>query len=270
MKQSIFNKFRGIAYDKAGISLGEQKKELVIARVAKRQRALNITDAAKYLEYLESPNHEEELIHFLDAISTNFTHFMREKSHFELLEQEIDIWKKSGRSRYRIWCAASSSGEEPYSIAITVADAFQRNIPDVRILATDINTTVLKKASAGEYSGKAIDVFSKAQRLAYFTRLTERDAEDAVYRVKPEIRDLLVFKRLNLAQPPFPMKGPIDIVFCRNVMIYFDREVRQRLVSEIERLLAPGGLLMVGHSETLAGLQTGMKAMRPSVYRKVI
>lgn len=269
MQQSIFNRFRDIAYEKAGISLGDQKKELVTARVAKRQRALNIADAGKYLEYLEASQDGDELVHFLDAISTNFTHFMREKSHFEILQQELESWKSQNRNKFRIWCAASSSGEEPYSIAITVREALGTASADVRILATDINTRVLQRASVGEYTGKALEALTKSQKTTYFELLTPRGAEESQYRAKASLKELLVFKRLNLSKPPFPMKGPLDVVFCRNVMIYFDRAVRQRLISEIERLLIPGGLLMIGHSETLAGVNTGLKAMQPSVYRKV-
>lgn len=269
MKQSIFNRFRDIAYTKAGISLGDQKKELVSARVAKRLRALNIDDVSKYLMFLESSENGEELIHFLDAISTNFTHFMRESTHFELLGNEIDHWRMGAKHRVRIWCAASSSGEEPYSIAITVLESYKKELPDIRILATDINTTVLKKARAGEYSSKSIDVFSYPQRSNYFDLLTTNRQEDRLYQVKGFVRELITFKRLNLAHPPFPMNGPLDVVFCRNVMIYFDRDVRQRLISEIERLLAVDGLLIIGHSETLSGVQTGLKAVKPSVYRKV-
>ncbi|MBN2714775.1 MAG: protein-glutamate O-methyltransferase CheR [Deltaproteobacteria bacterium] len=269
MQQNIFNRFRDIAYERAGISLGEQKKELVSARVAKRQRALNIPNVRDYLQYLESEHNGDELIHFLDAISTNFTHFMREKSHFELLESELIHWKKNGCEKFRIWCAASSSGEEPYSLAITVADTFGAALPDVRILATDINTTVLKTASAGEYPEKALEALSRQQRMNYFEQLQTDKGDEKWYRAKPGIRDLLIFKRLNLATPPYPMKGPLDVVFCRNVMIYFDRVVRQRLISEVERLIKPEGLLIIGHSETLAGLTTGLKAVKPSVYRKV-
>ena len=268
MQQRIFNRFRDIAYERAGISLGDKKKELVSARVAKRQRALSIPDVGDYLKFLESSDNGDELIHFLDAISTNFTHFMREISHFELLSEELEKWKKTGHDRLRIWCAASSSGEEPYSLSITVNDVFGSNLPDIRILATDINTRVLGRASSGEYNEKALEVLSRAQRLKYFDALPRTGDEESIYRAKHNIRDILVFKRLNLAEPPYPMRGPLDFVFCRNVMIYFDRFVRQRLVSEIERLMAPGGLLMIGHSETLAGISTGLKALKPSVYRK--
>ncbi|MBN2526219.1 MAG: protein-glutamate O-methyltransferase CheR [Deltaproteobacteria bacterium] len=271
MNKSIFNRFRDIAYEKAGISLSEQKKELVSARVAKRQRALNIADVSDYLNYLESANNNDEIVHFLDAISTNFTHFMREKSHFDLLQDELQLWRARGHDRLRIWCAASSSGEEPYSLAITVLDSFGGVLPNARILATDINTTVLAQASLGEYNGKSLEALTRAQRANYFERLTERrkSAEDSRYRVKKNVRELLVFKRLNLAKIPYPMNGPLDFVFCRNVMIYFDRVVRQRLITEVERLLIPGGLLMIGHSETLAGLTTGLKALKPSVYKKM-
>ena len=269
MQQNIFDRFRTIAYEKAGISLGEQKKELVAARVAKRQRALNIPEIGEYLKYLESSSNGNELVHFLDAISTNFTHFMREKSHFELLDEELRAWKMQGQRRLRIWCAASSSGEEPYSLAITVSEVLGTPVPDVRILATDINTKVLNKAALGEYTGQALEVLLPAQRKNYFEQISRNGTQESIYRVKQKLREMVVFKRLNLAHPPYPMKGPIDYVFCRNVMIYFDRAVRQRLISDIERLLAPGGLLIIGHSETLAGVNTALKAVRPSVYRKV-
>lgn len=268
MELALFKRFRDIAYERAGISLGEGKQSLVEARVSKRLRALGLSHASDYLDYLEDPGNDEELIHFLDAISTNYTFFFREADHFAFLTECVKRWLDSGQKRFRFWSAASSSGEEPYSIAITLHEAFEGKGIDYRLLATDISTRVLQRAYAGVYSEEALRQVSKAHRLKYFDRMGSRAEEDAEYQVKQFLKDIVVYKRLNLSTPPFPMSGPLDAVFCRNVMIYFDRPVRQRLVSEIERLLKPGGVLMIGHTETLTGIATGLRVIRPSMYEK--
>lgn len=261
METALFERFRSIAWKQAGIELREGKESLVAARVAKRLRALGLESEEAYLHRLETDVSGEELVQFLDVISTNFTSFFREPEHFELAVAEVERWKASGQKRFRFWSAASSSGEEPYSLAMALADPLGG--ADWRILATDISTRVLSHASAATYPAHQLRTIPAP--LA--SRLVVRNA-DGGFTIRPELAEHVVFKRLNLAQPPFPMQGPIDLVLCRNVMIYFDREVRQRLVSEIERLLKPGGLLMTGHSETLNGLRTGLVLLRPSVYRK--
>jgi len=268
METALFKRFCELTYEKSGITLKPGKEALVEARVAKRQRALRIGSQKAYLEYLESDDSGEELVSFLDAISTNYTHFFREKSHFEVLTKETESWLLQGAARIRIWCAASSTGEEPYSLIVTMLEALSGADVDFKLLATDISTRVLEKASAGVYTPEQLSPIGKPLRLKYFNRIGKRDSEGEAYEIKPEARRRVVFKRLNLSTPPFPMAGPLDAVFCRNVMIYFDQAVRQGLVSEIERLLKPGGLLCIGHSETLTGIRSTLKLEQPSVYRK--
>ncbi len=268
LEQRYFDRFRDLAYEKAGISLKEGKEALISARVTKRMRKLQLEDFAQYLDYLEGDPSGEELINFLDVISTNFTSFYREPEHFEILTSALMQWAKRGQRRFRIWCAASSSGEEPYTLVMTMLEALGEQA-DFKLLATDISTVILEKARQGVYPEKVLAPMSKARRLKFFTRLGRRDGgDDTPWQAKDLLKERIVFKRLNLNQPPFPMSGPLDVVFCRNVMIYFDRPVRQALISEIERLLKPGGLLMIGHTETLTGLSTQFRVIQPSVYQK--
>ncbi len=271
LSTALFEDFRAIAYEKAGIKLRNGKEALVAARVAKRLRALGMVDAAQYLRYLSEGDSEEELVNFLDVISTNFTSFFREPDHFEFLTEFVKERIDSGSQRMRIWCAASSSGEEPYSIAITVLDAIDGRQIDFKLLATDISTRVLTQAKAAVYEEQKLRPVPKPMLRKYFTATRDR-AVDGSRRleVKPEIRKLITFTRLNLAAPPFPMNGPMDMVFCRNVMIYFDNRIRQGLIEEIERLLKPNGVLITGHSETLAGSKSTLKVIRPSIYEKQV
>jgi len=269
MKKKHFTRFCEIAYDKAGIKLHEGKQALVAARVAKRQRSLGIQTSKDYLEYLEKDENSEELVHFLDAISTNYTFFFREKNHFDILAEKVKEWENEGQERFRFWSAASSSGEEPYSILITLLESFnQPEHIDFRLLATDISTKILSQAIGGVYDKERVEPVSRSQRLKYFNK-SKTDDDELKYSIKPDVKKYVAFKRLNLSQIPFPMSGPLDIVFCRNVMIYFDNAVRQKLISEIERLLKPGGILMIGHTETLTGINTKLKIVKPSVYQKL-
>ena len=270
MDKKLFEKFCALAHEKAGIHLKEGKETLVQARVAKRLRALGLENPRDYIDYLEKDESGEELVLFLDVISTNFTNFFREPDHFEALAEEVQRLTEEGRRRIRIWSAASSSGEEPYSMAITILEALGESQPDFRILATDISTRMLARAEEGKYAASRLEGVPKPYRHKYFERIGRRGSGEESYRIRPEVRRRVVYKRLNLAEPPYPMQGPLDVVFCRNVMIYFDQPVRQRLVSEIERLLAPGGLLCIGHSETLSAVQNDLKYLRSSVFRKKI
>ncbi len=269
MDKRLFEKFRDIAYSRAGIALKDGKETLVSARVAKRLRVLKIPDAKSYLNFLESDESGEELIHFLDAISTNFTSFFREKDHFDFMNQQLREWFKQGQNRLRIWSAAASSGEEPYTIIMSVLEAMEGRKVDFKLLGTDISTRILARAMAGEYEEKTVEPVGKPLRLRYFDKQGRGGDEGMKYKVKAFMKNYVVFKRLNLAKPPFPMQGPLDFVFCRNVMIYFDNTVRQALVGEIERLLRPGGFLFVGHTETLTGIKADFKSIRPSIYQRL-
>lgn len=267
MDSKLFKQFCSIAYDKAGIYLKPGKESLVAARVAKRQRALGIQSPQDYLALLERDDAGEELVHFLDAISTNFTSFFREADHFDLLADKVAEWVSTGQSRLRIWSAASSTGEEPYSIVITALEAIGKQRVDFKLLATDISTQVLMKARAGRYADERVRSIHRQWIARYFRRV-DPGPDGAGYEVRPEFRSYVVFKRLNLSTPPYPMNGPLDVIFCRNVMMYFDNAVRQRLVAEAERLLRPGGIFFTGHAETLTGISTTLSALRPSVYVK--
>ncbi|NUM52768.1 MAG: methyltransferase domain-containing protein [Candidatus Hydrogenedentes bacterium] len=266
MERKTFDKFRSLIYQKCGIALGDQKEALVSARIAKRMCALNIESQEAYYNAVVKDTTGAELVRFIDAISTNYTSFFREPIHFDMLTRMLAAWKAQGQRRFRIWCAAASTGEEPYTLAITVNEAIGSLGVDVKILATDISTRVLQKCQEGRYDGNRMSGVRHDLRHKYFEEVRENG--QAVFEARDTLRTLLVFRRLNLSAPPFPMRGPFDAVFCRNVMIYFDSDVRTRLVSEIHRLLKPGGYLMVGHAESLTGLDTGFRPVRPSVYVK--
>lgn len=268
MKKSLFDRFRQLAYQHAGISLADGKETLVEARVAKRVRALSLGSTEEYLEVLLHDETGEELIRFLDAISTNFTSFFREPVHFELLANELRRWMDEGQTRFRIWSAASSTGEEPYSIAITLLETAGGKALDAKILATDISTRVLAEASRGRYASARVEPLTAQQRRRWLAPVVDAGAPESAYEVSPELRELVVFKRLNLSLGRTPMQGPMDAIFVRNVMMYFDQPVRQALIREVERLLRDGGLLMIGHAESLTGLSTGLRQLRPSVFRK--
>jgi chemotaxis protein methyltransferase CheR len=269
MKLATFERFRQIVYQQSGIDLSAGKEALVRGRLGKRMRALGLADEQDYLDYVLGDASGDEMVQLLDAISTNFTQFFREPDHFALLADLLKRWLgRDGQRSFRIWSAACSSGEEPYSIGIASTDAIEEygaSGVDLRILATDISTRVLDRARCGRYSEQAILAAPQPLRR-YFNRSAQDEGDD--YEVCDSIRDLVTFRRMNLSRPPFPMKGPFDLVFCRNVMIYFDNAVRNRLLAEIERLLRPGGYLFVGHTESLAALDTRLRPIKPSVYRK--
>lgn len=269
MDAALFRQFCELAYARAGIKLVAGKEALVSARIGKRLRALGLRTPREYLEYLSEDEDGEEIVHFLDVISTNFTYFLREPDHFALLAERAQALAAGGKREVRVWCAASSSGEEPYSIAVILNEVREATGLDYLILATDISTRVLAVARRGEYEAERLGKLTRQQQLKCFERIKGPDGAEK-YRVRDELRRRIVFQRLNLAEPPFPMKGPFDFVFCRNVMIYFDQQVRQRLVAEIERLLGPGALLLIGHAETLSGLGSGLAAVQPSVYRRPV
>ncbi len=268
MEPALLRAFCDLVHEKAGITLTESKEPLITARLAKRLRALGLTDERQYLNVLEGPAGDDELVHFLDAISTNFTSFFREPDHFEHVTAQVGAWLSEGRRKFRFWSVAASSGEEPYTLAIVLAEAFAGRDIDYRILGTDISTRVLALAREATYTEAQIERVPGPLRHRYFARKTKAGAGGGTYQVVPALRERTTLARLNLAAPPFPMSGPMDIVLCRNVMIYFDQPVRQALVVEIERIMAPGGLLMIGHSETLNGIRTGLRPVQASTFQK--
>ena len=265
LNEKTFKQFADLIYQEAGIYLAEHKQSLVSARLGKRMRLLKIDEFDDYYQFVQNDHSKRELIQLLDAISTNVTYFYREPKHFETLTSILQDWVNEGQTRFRLWCAASSTGEEPYSLALTLAETLP-SLRDARILATDISNTVLETARKGEYEAKKLETVSRKLIDKHFSLVRNKGAK--VYRVQKQIKEMIQFTWLNLSAPPFPMKGPLDVIFCRNVMIYFDNEVRQRLLDEMHRLLKPGGYLMVGHAESLSGLMSQFKSVRPSVYEK--
>lgn len=266
MDKKIFNAFRELIYKQSGISLNDQKEALVSARVAKRIRALGLVDHSDYLDFVVRDKTGEELVQLLDVISTNVTQFFRESHHFDILTEAMQSWLAKGQRSFRFWSAGCSSGEEPYTLAMTLQEVANGHSPDIKILATDISTRILDKSIRGEYDAKKMDGVPGALRDRYFDKEGHRD--NANFTAKSKLKNMIVFKRLNLSVVPFPMHGPMDTIFCRNVMIYFDNEVRKNLLQEFHRLLKPGGYLMVGHAESLTGMLSGFKVIKPSVYVK--
>jgi len=264
MHERTFDRLREIVYSTGGISLSDRKEALVSARVGRRMRTLGITGYDDYLMYLE--DHNDEVVGLLDAVSTNVTSFFREPHHFEYLGEAVNDWYADGQRRFRFWSAACSTGEEPYSLAMVLKEALPYPDVDVRILATDISTEVLATCEQAIYDGRRMAPVPVDLRHRWFS--ARGRGEDATWEPKDRLRDMVVFRRMNLSAPPFPMSGPLDAIFCRNVMIYFDDAVRRRLLAEAHRLLRPGGFFFVGHAESLAGMLSELKYVRPSIYRK--
>lgn len=266
-----FRRFRALIYEKCGISLHEGKKELVCARLGKRLRETGFTDFRSYYKYVTAEDGSDELVRMLDAISTNKTSFFREGKHFDFLKQEVfpgyEVGNNgSGWPRLRFWSAACSTGEEPYSLAMWLLEHFgQRLRAGVKILATDISTKVLTQAERGIYPADRLENIEGAMVRRYFQKGYAR--QEGYFRVKASIREMVEFKRLNLIEP-FPFKEAFNLILCRNVMIYFDKSTQQSLVDKLYACLAGGGYLLIGHSETLTGIEHGFRYIQPSVYQK--
>jgi chemotaxis protein methyltransferase CheR len=266
MSREIFNRFVSLIYEKSGITLNDNKEALVSSRIAKRMRKLGLAEHRDYLNYVLNDSSGEEIVHMLDVISTNVTHFFRESQHFDFVQEKMQLWLRNGDRNFTFWSAGCSSGEEPYTMAMVLREVTAGQAADIRILATDLSTRILAMSKAGMYDAKKADSIPSSYRDRYFNK--EGYGADAVFSAKESLRSLITFKRLNLSIVPFPMKGPMDFIFCRNVMIYFDNRVRVQLLGEFHRLLKPGGYLCVGHAESLTGMLGGFKAIKPSVYVK--
>lgn len=207
------------------------------------------------------------MVHLLDAISTNVTSFFRENHHFDFVQEAVGEWKAQGQRRFRLWSAACSTGEEAYSLAIALQETLTGTGSDVKVLATDLSTRALDVCAGGLYVEEKLEGVPRILRTKYFEDAGGRD-DARVYRVKADLRKMIVFRRFNLSATPYPLHGPLDAVLCRNVMIYFGNTVRRRVLDEIYRLLRPGGYLLVGHAESLTGMMSAFKSVRPSIYRK--
>lgn len=266
MERETFDRLRSLIYDASGISLGPDKLQLLQNRINKRLRALKLRSPDEYLRIIEVDVEGHELVELLNVISTNVTYFWREEKHFLFLRDMLRSWFREGKRELRMWCAASSSGEEPYTMAM-IAEEEWGGQGKKRTLATDISIPILQKAAAARYGVDQVARLPAELREKYFVT-TYDDEGEAWCSVVPEIREQVVFKRLNLAKFPIPLKGPIDVIFCRNVMIYFDLAVRQQLINEFVRLLNPGGYLILSHSENLLGITHPLVGRGTAVYQK--
>lgn len=266
-----FEQISQLVYDYCGINLHDGKKELVRSRLAKILRQRGLRTFREYLQFVQSDVSGNAFSELIDSLSTNLTSFFREAVHFQFLAEKflpelVAKKQRAGVLKIRGWSAGCSSGEEPYSIAITVLD----NIPDaarwdIKLLATDISNRVLKTAQEGVYEPERVAPVPPALRSKYL-RPKQVDGQMA-YAVTDSLKQLIVFKYLNL-MATWPFRGPFDFIFCRNVMIYFDKRTQQQLIDRFYQILADGGILFTGHSESLTGIRHQFRYVQPTIYRK--
>lgn len=261
-----FEQFRELAYKTFGLDLKEGKEQLVSSRLSKLIASLNFRSFHDYYDHVVADKTGEALLAMVDALTTNHTSFLREPAHIEFLCEHI-LPELAQRDRVRIWCAASSTGEEPYTLAFSVLEAMPAaSRARVEIIASDISTRVLEIAQRAVYAADRLQGVSPALQSKYFLRGEGRSR--GFYRVKPEVRKLVEFRRVNLVEP-YPDMEPFPVIFCRNVMIYFDKSTQERVVNRLSHYLEPGGYLFIGHSESLMGANQPLQYVRPAVYRKL-
>lgn len=270
MRESEFEFIRKLVYERSRICLDAGKREMVTARLGKRLRATNRASVTEYCELLRSPAAGEELAHLIDVISTNHTFFFRENAHFEFVRDTILPEMKQRRNaerwpRFLAWSAASSSGEEAYSLAITLNESLGAEW-DWHIQCTDISHRILAKAQAAIYREDVVGKMPAAMIRQYFQEGIGPQAGN--FRVRQEIRRHLAFHQLNLLEGDSPLNERFHVIFCRNVMIYFDRATQEQLIERLTRRLVPGGYLLVGHSESLTAIKHTLQAVRPATYRR--
>jgi chemotaxis protein methyltransferase CheR len=249
--------------DRAGIHLGPSKRDMVYSRLARRIRTLGLQRFSEYLDLVEqSPDEEDQP--FVNALTTNLTSFFREEHHFDAF---TTLLRETGPGTHAIWCCAASTGEEPYSIAIAACEAYGTLTPPVRILATDIDTGVLQTAARGVYPFERIASLSSQRQRAFFQRGTGPNA--GMVRVKPELQALIEFRALNLLGDEYDVRGGLLAVFCRNVMIYFDKPTQYEVLRRIAPLLAAGGVMYAGHSESFGHAADIVRPCGRTTYRAV-
>jgi chemotaxis protein methyltransferase CheR len=263
LSEADFAHLKQLLYRICGIDLKPGKEGLVKARLGKRLQALGLNDFSAYLEYVEQEAEQQELSLLVDAMTTNKTSFFREAAHFDFLSQKIlPQWRR--QERLMLWSAACSSGEEPFTLAMVLNEALTaKEMQKVRILATDISSRVLHAARQGVYDQPRIAEVPPMLRQKYFTCIESRSPRR--YRINPGIAERVCFARLNLLDS-WPMQGPFDAIFCRNAMIYFDKQTQAALIRRFYELLTPGGYLFIGHSESLTGITHDFRYVQPALY----
>jgi len=267
MSDQDFKKVTDLAYEYTGIVLGPQKRDMVYGRIARRLRALDLTDVSDYIKLINK-NSQDEVGKFINAITTNLTSYFREPHHFEFLKRTIcpELFKaNSSHKKIRVWSAGCSTGEETYSIAITLSENINLSNWDCKILATDLDSQVLEKASHGVYGVDRIESLDPEMKKRWF--LSDSNHTDIV-KIKPKLQELISFKRLNLLES-WPMKGKFDFIFCRNVLIYFNTETQNKLFERYADALNDNGYLIIGHSESISLDCPYFKPIGQTIYQKI-
>jgi len=260
-----FDRIRKVAFDYCGLDIEPGKEELVASRLGKIMRKLNIATYAEYYDYVLGDKTEQALVTMIDSLTTNHTSFFREQQHFEFLHSTI-LPALAGRPQIDIWSAACSSGEEPYTIAFSVKDYFNGGGPALKIVASDISTRILERAQRATYSSDHVKGVPVPTMQKYFLR--GHGAMEDQFRVKPQIRSLVEFRRINLSEPLQNMQTQFPLILCRNVMIYFNAETQKQVVDSLAQQLEPGGYLFIGHSESLNRIKHSLEYVRPAIYRR--
>lgn len=255
-----FERIRKLLYGHAGISLSDAKRDLVYSRIARRLRENNLTTFSQYLTFLEK--HDVEWEKFINALTTNLTSFFREPHHFPIFAEHIK--KVMHRRPIQVWCSAASTGEEAYSMAMTMVDLFNSYTPPVHILATDIDTNVLRTAQDGVYSAERVEKLPADTLKRFF--LKGKDNHEGMVRVRPELQNMITFRQLNLLDEKWPIRGPFEAIFCRNVMIYFDKSTQYKILQKFIPVMRRDALLFAGHSESFHHADTLFKIQGKTVY----
>jgi len=265
-----FHVLRRLVSQHTGISLSDAKRELVYSRLSRRLRYLHLKSFKKYSELIQSENGSEELVHFINAITTNLTSFFREPHHFEILGSRIlreYAQDKNADKRFRVWSAGCSTGEEPYSIAMTIQSSqLKQSDDDIKILATDLDSNVLETAKRGMYLREKIKNIPPQREKRWFYS-NKRDHSGYI-QVRPEFQNMVSFKQLNLMDE-WPMRGAFNVIFCRNVVIYFNKATQKELVDRFANILTPNGYLFLGHSESLFKVSDRFKLVGQTAYQKI-
>jgi len=266
-----FDRLSRFIYDTCGIKMPQVKKTMLEARLQKRLRSLGMRSFTHYCDYLFAPEGQaQELVQMLDMVTTNKTDFFREPDHFDYLTRSVlpEWLQRHEGATLSIWSAGCSSGEEPYTLAMVLSEFALKNPGfDFRILATDISTRVLEKAKNAIYMEPQVEPVPLDLKKKYLLR--SKDRSSGLVRIAPELRDKVRFRRLNFMDGDFGMREQLDVIFCRNVIIYFDRPTQERLLQRFHRHMKPGGFIFMGHSETLSGLNVPLVSVFPTVYRRV-
>ncbi|PCI30738.1 MAG: hypothetical protein COB67_00890 [SAR324 cluster bacterium] len=266
MSDAEFGQYQQLIYDTCGINFTAPKKQLLISRLRKRMNVMKIPSFRAYREHVTNPMHKDEFTLMLNAVSTNKTDFFRESVHFDFLIKNV-YPRMTGQRDIRIWSAACSSGEESYTLGMTLLEHFGNNrSKNIKILSTDISTKVLDEAERGIYSTAQISPVPQPLLRKYFLKGSNQWSDH--YLVKDCLKELTYFRRLNLMEK-FPLSVTFDFIFCRNVMIYFDKITRERLVANLAEQLTRGGYLFIGNAESLSGIKTTLKYVQPAVYQKL-